>query len=408
MTWYATKVPPDGQAHYSAITNDSQRIEAYAVGSDGNLYWAFQPGGTEGFMLSEFVSLGGPPWGLVPSQSVGLGVNKAVPPAGRVEVFAITTLVENFVLVDSALAHIWQTKPGTQSLAGWSGWGILPPPPNTPIYAPVVARNADGRLEVFAIGGEPKGNNGVYHIWQNSSPPWWQAGWPQIMVQDEIQYLNGGAVAVTNPPAGWLQAFAMQAPFLADGQFAGQMWCDWQCAENSIGGWFAPNFPSLGLPPGFSNQTSLLYSTPSVAVNADGRLEVFVGMFDGTVWHIFQTAPAGADCTKLPPWSAWTPLGSPAGGDLGEYIPVPAAALNPITGFLEVYVVGLDGALWNNSQNPTGPNDGWGNWQSLGSPEGFELELNQSPSLAVDFAQRIWAFLEGTNGWCFYTPNHFP
>ncbi len=55
---------------------------------------------------------------------------------GRLEVFAVGT--------DRALIHIWQEKPGH---APWSGWESL----GASIHkAPAVCRNADGRLEVFA------------------------------------------------------------------------------------------------------------------------------------------------------------------------------------------------------------------------------------------------------------------
>lgn len=401
--WFATTVPGTTARNYSAITNNDQHIEVFAVGDDGNLYWAFQPGGTKGYMLSEFVSLGLPRGGLIPNSQVGLGVNKFVQPAGSVEVFAFT---------ESEIATISQTIPGTQTTFDWSRWEFIgfAPPANDAV--PVVARNSDGRLEVFAFGGS------IWHIWQNPTPPpTWQNAWRQIMVQPvPNQYVTGGeagqavSVALTNPPADWLEAFAMQSPFGSEGAFSGdaQLWHDWQCAAESVDGWIGPIFPSLGAPP-ISGDIQPMYSTPSVAVNSDGRLEIFVGMTDGNVWHIWQTAPAGASCVikSSPPWSAWAKLGIPTGVHTTDNLPCPAAILNPKTGFLEVYVVGDDGALFQNSQDPTGP-DGWAGWQPFGSPEGFALRLGQTPSLAIDFAQRIWVYLNGTNGWCFYIANQLP
>lgn len=41
-----------------------------------------------------------------------------------------------------------------------------------------------------------------------------------------------------------------------------------------------------------------LTTTPSVAVNSDGRLEIFARGSDGACWHNWQTSPGGA-------WSGW-------------------------------------------------------------------------------------------------------
>jgi hypothetical protein len=89
-----------------------------------------------------------------------------------------------------------------------------------------------------------------------------------------------------------------------------------------------------------------------VGHNADGRLEVFaIGSFN-TLWHIWQTAPSGG-------WSSWTSLGTPAGAaSLGQ----PAVAQNA-DGRLEVFVSVLGGALWHLWQ--TAPGAGWSGWESL-------------------------------------------
>jgi hypothetical protein len=402
--WYVNPSVTVTAKHYSAITNQQQRVEVYAVGADGNLYWAFQPGGAgpASFELSAFASLGAPPGGLIPNSQVGLGLDLLADEPGSVEVFGFTAL-------EFALATISQTESGTESTGDWSAWGLLSSAPPADDAVPVVAQNADGRLEVFAFGGT------IWHIWQNfTQPATWQNRWQPIMVQPAPnQYVTGGepgqaiSVALTNFPVRWLEAFAMQSPFAADGPWQGdaQVWCSWQCAAESVGGWRGPIFPSLGLPP-LAGNIQPMFSTPSVAVNMDGRLEVFIGVSDGTLWHIFQTAPPGTNCTTPQSWSAWTPLGIPTERHIGDNLPCPAAALNPLTGFLEVYVVGDDGALWANTQIPAGPLFGWGTWQSFGSPVDFPLRLAQTPSLAVDFAKRIWVFLNGSDGSCVYTPNH--
>jgi hypothetical protein len=72
---------------------------------------------------------------------------------GRLEVFTVGG--------DGNLWHIWQTIPGK----AWSTWASLNKPPNTYFYAPpVAARNADGRIEAFSLGND----YALWHIWQTA------------------------------------------------------------------------------------------------------------------------------------------------------------------------------------------------------------------------------------------------
>jgi hypothetical protein len=66
---------------------------------------------------------------------------------GRLEVFAVWS--------DNNLHHIWQTAPNN----GWSNWQCLGGGLAFP--HPAVGPNADARLEVFALS-----NQGDQHIWQ--------------------------------------------------------------------------------------------------------------------------------------------------------------------------------------------------------------------------------------------------
>jgi hypothetical protein len=47
----------------------------------------------------------------------------------------------------------------------------------------------------------------------------------------------------------------------------------------------------------------VIVSDPSLALNSDGRLEVFALGLDGALWHIWQ------DAAHSGPWSAWASLG---------------------------------------------------------------------------------------------------
>ncbi len=84
---------------------------------------------------------------------------------GRLEVFAVTPTFD-------AIYHRWQTAPSN----GWSNWAQFGGPTGG---VPVVAQNADGRLEVFALS---PGGSGIYHRWQtapsNGRSNWAQFGGP--------------------------------------------------------------------------------------------------------------------------------------------------------------------------------------------------------------------------------------
>ncbi|HEY5474409.1 MAG TPA: hypothetical protein VIK32_14625, partial [Candidatus Limnocylindrales bacterium] len=86
----------------------------------------------------------------------------------------------------------------------------------------------------------------------------------------------------------------------------------------------------------------VLTSAPAVAINKDGRLEVFVRGTDSASWHVWQTAPNNG-------WSGWASLG----GILSDG---PAVGSNA-DGRLEVFARGAALNLIHTWQ--TAPNDGW-------------------------------------------------
>jgi acylphosphatase len=205
---------------------------------------------------------------------------------GRLEVFVWGT--------DNALWHIWQTVPN----GGWSGWSSLG---GGLTSNPTVGRNADGRLEVFVRGTD----NSLYHIWQMPTGGW--SAWNPLGGG-----LTGGPVVATNAD-GRLEVFVWGTD--------NALWHIWQTVPN--GGWS-----------GWSSLGGGLTSNPTVGRNADGRLEVFVRGTDNGLYHIWQMPTGG--------WSAWNPLG---GGLIGD----PAVASNA-DGRLEVFMRGTDNALWHRWQ----------------------------------------------------------
>jgi len=141
---------------------------------------------------------------------------------------------------------------------------------------------------------------------------------------------------------GRLEAFARTGG--VDGL---ELWHIWQVAPN--GTW--DNWASLGSPsPGLTFEGS-----PTIAVNDDGRLEIFATGSDSALWHIWQVTPNG-------PWGAWASLGKPPGP---VFITTPLVSAND-DGRLEAFVIGSDRALWHIWQ--TAPGAPWGGWASLGGP----------------------------------------
>ena len=242
---------------------------------------------------------------------------------GRLSVFACFD--------DDSVRYITQIAPNN----AWGKWTTL----NGNVQGdPAVGVNADGRLEVFVVGFDGH----LYHAWQ-LAPGGEFSNWAN----------EGGALvgdlAVASNADGRLEVFARG--------FDDALWHIWQTAPNS--GWW--EWYSLG---------GGLKSDPALGVNADGRLEVFARGSNDAVWHIWQTAPNNG-------WSEWDSLGGALTGE-------PAVGVNA-DGRLEVFVPGIDDALWHIWQ--TAPNNGWSDWDSLGGA------LAGDPAVGVNADGRLEVFV---------------
>jgi hypothetical protein len=241
-------------------------------------------------------------------------------PSGELHVFARDT--------NHRLWHAWQTRPGGPWATGWaerqagphSGWSQWDRAgdlrqlidgatscisghdgDHTPRFlgAPVLAQNQNGRFEVFV-----RDARGVtYHIWQNA-PRSWEAIAGAAVSSD---------VAVVRTLSGRFEIFASH--------IRGQLVHAWQQAPGDS--WTA--WSTIG--------SSLDHATtPAVALDARGDLQVFVRWQDGTIRHRRLREPDGERH-----WLGWEDLRGGAKSD-----PVVAAAAD---GRLAVFVIGMDGAL---------------------------------------------------------------
>ena len=289
--------------------NDDGRLEAFVIGSDRALWhiWQTAPGAPWG----GWASLGGPPTGNMVLYPF-LRKNDD----GRLEVF-VTAESHSAVGVTGTLWHVWQVAPNSS----WSPWASLAHPPNSAaVGGPVVGRNADGRLEVFALDAP----GALWHIWQTSAGHgwfhWFSSGRPQVTLNwlDVIQNADGR-----------LEVFALA-------EHAG-IWHIWQTSPN--GTWSPWALLGNGGPEGLSH-----LGVPHAARNADGRLEVFLtastlGIPDIVLFHISQVTSGGG-------WGDWTSFDAPTNLSINSDVSVSENA----DGRLEVFLTNSDQTLWHAGQ----------------------------------------------------------
>jgi hypothetical protein len=168
---------------------------------------------------------------------------------GRLEVFAVD-------LVDNYLWHQWQKKAGdSQSWSGWTRLGST----ITIKGDPIIAKNTDGRLEIFAVNAA---NNQLYHKWQTiagNSNSW------------SIWHNIGSAITIRGEPViasnsdGRLEVFVVNAA-------NNQVYHKWQTFAGSSNSWSA--WKNLG-------SAITIRGDPVIGKNSDGRLEVFAVQPDG-------------------------------------------------------------------------------------------------------------------------------
>jgi hypothetical protein len=166
--WSSLEAPPgEGFLHGLALTqNDDGRLEVF-VGTGDHRAW-------HRWQLSEGSKAdwsGWSPFGLPDGDVVGPVV------LGRI----VTGHLAAFAPANrpGAEVHIWHRWQLATPGGGWSRWTSLGRPPGGPEPgSPVVASNADGRLEVFLVTGDGV----VWHRWQRRAddPESWEQPWHEL------------------------------------------------------------------------------------------------------------------------------------------------------------------------------------------------------------------------------------
>jgi hypothetical protein len=310
--WHSFGRPGGGAAGPAVGRNADGRLEVAVVGGDQGVWHRWQTAPNNGW--SGWHSFGqpdaqGPMSLLVLAQNTDGRLEVAVP-------------ANNDVGDQRAVWHRWQTAPNN----GWAGWHSLGEPPGGFFGPLALGANADGRLELVAPAAFAGGDQEIWHRWQSTPGGGW-SGWSSLGTA-------GGGELLTSVPVLARNADGRLELFVVAGD--GAVWHRWQTAPNN--GW-SP-WANLGSKAGG-------FADLGVGTNADGRLELFATLQNGTdLWHRWQTAPNNG-------WSPWANLGSVATGTIQG----PTLASNA-DGRLELFLRAPDtGGLYQLSQSA--PNDGW-------------------------------------------------
>ncbi|HJP74361.1 MAG TPA: hypothetical protein VJ914_08835 [Pseudonocardiaceae bacterium] len=290
----------------------------------------------------------GSPGPLAPGLAVGNNQD------GRVEVFALR--LDNWHTVT-----IYQTAVnGAPTQWAWADLGN----PNssvgdpTQVGLPCLAMNQDGRMQIFAKNG----GGGISTTYQTAANSGWTPQWTDLGQGPGIQ---DGLAAKLNP-AGLIELFALN---IVNG-------------VASILNMYQPQ-PNGGFNTAPSFATLAPASPPTIAMNADGRFDIFYRLADGAdgpsggnVGHTWQTAVAGGYTT--------TPQDIGGNGGVG-----PVSVVSAPTNISDARIILLQrdrtGQVSMNAQ--VGPNEGYGgSWTSFG---GFTAN---EPTLAADATGVMYAF----------------
>jgi hypothetical protein len=357
---------------------------------------------------------------------------------GRLEVFALGR---------GEIFNISQVSPNGPWREGWHSKGR--PSSEVGIKSHIVGRNADGRLEIFALGED----NLLWQKWQVAPNNGWVDGWQSMgEPQPGASFIRfTGQFTVGSNQDGRQELFA-----LVPVELPSAVYQNWQTSPN--GGWNGWKLvvPLVvvreprqeALPPDFPDGRPVDRFT--VGRNEDGRQELFVIMSDDALWHIWQVVPNGG-------WSGWESLGKPrdafpepkdrvlsqpvvqknADGHLEVFAPGNGAFCNrwqerpldtpvikwrregwnakpkprPDVGLtwleaalnvggqidrkLEVFGLGDDGALWHAWQIDQAPF--WSSWETLENPP---VKIREADHLTVGTNRdgRLEVFLVGQDG----------
>jgi predicted Zn-dependent protease len=328
----------------TVIANDDERLQVFVVAINNQLYYKTQTSPGSSTWSSSWTSLGG---GIRGDTSSAVAMNSN----GRLQVFVIGT--------NNQLYYKAQATAGSSTWSSsWTslGGGIKAD------TSPVVTRNSDGRLAVFVVGG----NNGLFYKTQTS---------PDSSTWTAYQALGGGIKDSTGPVVV-MNSDGRLAVFVVGSN--NQLYFKTQTSPNSDS--WSSAWTSLG--GGIKADTS-----PAVARNSDGRLQVFVVGTNNQLYYKTQSSP------NSDTWSpAWTSMG---GGLRDSNNPVIIANSD---GRLQAFIGGTNNQLYYKTQTTAGSSVWSSSWTSLGGG----IKADTSPAAVRNSDGRLQVFVVGTNNQLYY------
>jgi hypothetical protein len=296
----------------SLAMNSDGRLQAFVVGTNNALYYRTQSSPNSNTWSSSWTSLGG---GIKADSSPAVAINND----GRLQVFAVGT--------NNQLYYKTQSSPNSNTWSSaWTslGGGLRA---NTD---PIGIANDDGRLQVFAVGT----NNQLYYKTQSSPNSNTWSSWTSL--GGGIKADSSPAVAINND--GRLQVFVVgtnnQLQYRAQSTPGSSTWSS---AWTSLGGGLRANTDPIGI------------------ANDDGRLQVFAVGTNNQLYYKTQSSPNSNTWS-----SAWTSLGGGIKADSS-----PAVAINN-DGRLQVFVLGTNNQLYYKTQSSPSSNTWSSAWTFLG------------------------------------------
>lgn len=185
---------------------------------------------------------------------------------GRVELFATD--------VDGIIHHTFQRSPGGAD--GWVSWRpLLTGTTFAATGSLAVAANADGRLELFAVGG----GRVVWHVAATGTDPTtsWDGPAMRVLIPGQDVKLPRGLAAVTNAD-GRIEVFGVSG--------AGEVFHAWQRGPNGDGGWGRYGFTAV-------TKGTVSSGGISAVLRGDGAVEVVTAGPDWmTEAHAVQATPS--------------------------------------------------------------------------------------------------------------------
>jgi hypothetical protein len=296
-----------------AVARNSNGCLAAVVIADDGTVWHRAQTALNGPGWSEWRSLG-PPGGKEAAGTPVLAQNKV----GSLEAF----------VVRKSDTTVWHASDHHET--GWSGWDSLDKPSSGVSLDPnaiAVASNADGRLELFVTD-----SRAMWHLWQRQQGGW--SHWAPLGTPEPGGVpIKPGVPVVARPGSGQLHLFTAASD--------GAVWFRNQ-HDTEPGGWV--EWRTMG---------RSLFNEVGVGVDGGGRLILVTTSRENRLWQRGQRIP---DAAFPPGWRDWSSSGTSSYQDPGR-LTHPTLAPNA-DGRLELFLLKAGaGVLYQFSQAP--PKDEW-------------------------------------------------